>query len=99
MAYEVTTTGDFGAATGAAMATFLASNATVQVSVATTDDSTHEAHGSVTVTLQAGASYELGTDAAATVAVRGRRQRGADGRGDDRRHDAGGGRDARRGYL
>ena len=68
--YEVTASGNFGVTTGAATATFPASNATVQVSVATTDDSTHEAHGSVTVTLQAGASYELGTDAAATVAVR-----------------------------
>ena len=73
VAYAVTASGDFGATTGADMATFLAGSSTVQVSVATTDDSTHEAHGSVTVTLTAdtGAApaYVLGDSATATVAV------------------------------
>ena len=68
--YEVTASGDFGVATGAATASFPANSATVQVSVPTTDDTAHEAHGSVTVTLQAGAAYTLGTDAAATAAIR-----------------------------
>ena len=73
VAYAVTATGDFGAATGAGTATFLANSATVQVSVDTTGDSTHEAHGSVTVTLTAdtGAdpAYVLGDPSAATAAV------------------------------
>ena len=68
--YEVTASGDFGVTTGAGTATFLANSATVQVSVATTGDTTHEAHGSVTLTLQARpAAYALGTDDAATAAV------------------------------
>ena len=53
VAYAVTATGDFGVTTGASTATFLADSATVQVSVATTGDSAHETHGSVTVTLTA----------------------------------------------
>ena len=73
VAYAVTATGDFGVATGAGTATFLADSATVQVSVATTGDGTHEAHGSVTVTLTAdgGAdpAYLPGDPAAATAAV------------------------------
>ena len=73
VAYAVTATGDFGAATGAGTATFLANNATVQVSVATTGDSAQEAHGSVTVTLTAdtGANpaYLLGDPSTATAAV------------------------------
>ena len=73
VAYEVAATGDFGVATGASTATFLANNATVQVSVATTGDSTHEAHGSVTLTLTADTSadpaYLLGDPSAATAAV------------------------------
>ena len=74
VAYEVTATGDFGAATGAGTATFPADSATVQVSVDTTGDSIHEAHGSVTATLTAdtGAdpAYLLGAPATATAAVR-----------------------------
>ena len=73
VAYEVAVTGDFGVAAGAGTATFLADSATVQVSVATTGDGTHEAHGSVTVTLTAdtGAdpAYLPGDPATATVAV------------------------------
>ncbi len=69
-AYEVTSSGDFGAATGAGTATFPANSAAVQVSVATTDDSVHEAHGSVTLTLAEDAdAYELGSQAASTAAV------------------------------
>ncbi len=74
VAYEVTATGAFGAATGAGTATFPANGATVRVSVATTGDGAHEAHGSVTVALTAdtGAdpAYLLGDPAAATAAVR-----------------------------
>ena len=70
VAYDVTATGDFSAATGADTATFLANDATVQVSVATTGDDTHEAHGSVTQTLTAdtGAdpAYLLGAPATVT---------------------------------
>ena len=73
VAYEVTATGDFGVTTGAGTATFLANSATVQVSVATTGDSTHETHGSVTVTLTADTSadpaYLLGDPSTATAAV------------------------------
>ena len=73
-AYAVTASGDFGVTTGAGTATFLANNATVQVSVATTGDSTHEAHGSVTLTLTADTAadpaYLPGDPAAATAAVR-----------------------------
>ena len=67
--YEVTATGDFGVTTGAGTATFLANNSTVRVSLATTGDGVHEAHGSVTLTLQADAAYALGADAAATATI------------------------------
>ena len=71
VAYEVTASGNFGVMTGAGTATFLANAATVQVSLATTDDTTAEADGSVTLTLQANpVAYELGADAAATAAIR-----------------------------
>ena len=76
VAYAVAATGDFGAATGADTATFLANSATVQVSVATTGDSTHEAHGSMTLTLTLTAdtgtdpAYLPGAPSAATAAVR-----------------------------
>ena len=70
VAYAVTATGDFGVTTGADTATFLANSSTVQVTAATTDDSTHEAHGSVTVTLTANpVAYDLGAEDAATAAV------------------------------
>ena len=73
VAYDVTATGDFGVTTGAATATFLANSATVQVSVDTTGDNTHEAHGSVTVTLTADTgddpAYLLGAPSTATAAV------------------------------
>ena len=70
VAYETTSSGDFGAATGAGTATFPANDAAVQVSVATTDDSVHEAHGSVTLTLTADAdAYKLGSQTASTAAV------------------------------
>ena len=74
VAYAVTATGSFGVTPGAGTATFPASSATVQVTVATTGDGAHEAHGSVTVTLTAdtGAdpAYLLGAPATATAAVR-----------------------------
>ena len=73
VAYAVTATGDFSVTPGAGTASFLANNATVQVSVATTGDDTHEAHGSVTLTLTAdtGAdpAYLPGAPATATAAV------------------------------
>ena len=77
VAYAVTVEGDFGGTTGAGTATFLANNATVQVSVATTGDDTHEAHGSVTVTLTA--------DTAADPALPARRSGDSDGGGGRRR--------------
>ena len=74
VAWEVTSSGDFGAATGAGTATFPADSATVQVSVATTDDGVHETHGSVTLSLTADASADpawlSGDPATATVAVK-----------------------------
>ena len=69
VAYAVTATGDFGAATGAGTATFLANDATVQVSVATTGDATHEAHGAVTLTVLPGNGYRVGTPSAATAKI------------------------------
>ena len=63
----VTEAGDFGA-TGAATVTV--SGATTSYPITTTDDAVDEADGTVTVTLEAGAGYTLGTPAAATVAVR-----------------------------
>ena len=74
VAYAVTASGDFGAATGSTTARFPANSATVQVAVATTGDSAHEAHGSLTLTLTAdtGAdpAYLLGDPATATATVR-----------------------------
>ena len=74
VAWEVTATGDFGVTTGEGTATFPANSSTVQVSLTTTDDGAHEAHGSVTLTLTAdtGAdpAYLLGDPATATAAVR-----------------------------
>ena len=71
--YEVTAIGDFGAATGADTATFLAGSPTVRVSVDTTGDGAHEAHGSVTLTLTADTSADpawlLGDPSTATAAV------------------------------
>ena len=74
VAYETTATGDFGVTTGAGTATFPASSPTVQVSLTTTGDGAHEAHGSVTLTLTADTSadpaYLLGDPSTATAAVR-----------------------------
>ena len=68
--YEVTASGDFGVTPGAGTATFPANSATVQVSVSTTGDTTDEADGSVTLTLQANPiAYALGADDTATVTV------------------------------
>ena len=73
VAYAVTATGNFGVTPGAGTATFPANSATVQVTVATTGDSAHETHGTVTVTLTADTStdpaYLLGDPATATAAV------------------------------
>ena len=70
MDYNVTASGDFGVTPGAGTATFPANSATVQVSVATTGDGAHEAHGSVTVTLTANpVAYDLGNDDAATAEI------------------------------
>ncbi len=67
--YEVTSSGDFGVATDAGVATFPANSSTVRVSESTAGDGAHEAHGSVTLTLQAGAGYAVGTPDAATARV------------------------------
>ena len=74
--YETTARGDFGVAPGAGTATFPAGDATVRVSVPTTDDGTHEPHGSVTLALTltvdtaAASAYLPGDPAVATAAVR-----------------------------
>ena len=74
VAWETTASGDFGAATGAGTATFPVDGATVQVSVATTDDGVHETHGSVTLSLTADTGADPawlpGDPATATVAVK-----------------------------
>lgn len=63
----VSESGDFGAS-GAA--TVVVSGATATYSVTTTDDSTNEADGSVTATLQVGQGYTVSSSqGAATVAV------------------------------
>ena len=73
VAWAVTATGDFGVATDAGTATFPANDSTVRVSLATTGDDTHEAHGSVTLTLTADTGVDpawvLGDPSAATAAV------------------------------
>ena len=102
VAYEVAATGDFGVTTGAGTATFLANSATVQVSVATTGDATHEAHGSVTVTLtedtSADPAYLLGAPSTAAAAVGRRRRLAGDRLGDGHGH-ADGRRDADREHV
>ena len=71
--YEITATGDFGATTGAGTATFPANSATAQVSVGTTGDGVHEAHGSVALALAEDTgddpAYLRGTPSEATAAV------------------------------
>ena len=103
--YEVTATGDFGVAAASATATFLANESTVRVSVATTDDEVHEAHGSVTVTLTADGGrqprisarrYDDG-DGGGSGRRRLAGDRGGDGHGHgDGRRDADGGSDGHR---
>ena len=58
--------GDFGAV---GPATVTVSGATTTYTITTTDDSTDEADGSVTVTLQGGSGYTVGSKSSATVAV------------------------------
>ena len=71
VAWRTTASGDFGAATGAGTATFPANSSTTQVSVATTDDGAHEAHGSVTLSLIPNPDvYDLGVEASTTAMVK-----------------------------
>ncbi len=65
---KITQTGDYGAATGTRTVTVPVSG-TVTFTVATTNDSTDEADGSVTATLIDGADYDLGTTKTATVNI------------------------------
>ncbi len=64
----VSQSGDYGATTGSRTVT-VPTSGSVLLTVGTTDDSTDEADGSVTVTLVDGVDYDLGTSRAATVAV------------------------------
>ncbi|MCY3926444.1 MAG: S8 family serine peptidase, partial [bacterium] len=65
----VAQTGDFGVATGSRTVA-VPTSGSVQLAVATADDSADEADGSVTVTLDSGKGYTVsGTEGAATVAV------------------------------
>ncbi|MCY3786546.1 MAG: DVUA0089 family protein, partial [bacterium] len=65
----VAQTGDFGVATGSRTVA-VPTSGSVQLAVATLDDSDDEADGSVTVTLDSGKGYTVsGTEGAATVAV------------------------------
>ena len=65
----VSQSGDFGVTTGARPIT-IGPGGTATLSIATTDDATGEADGSVTVTLSPGAGYAVSaTQGAATVAV------------------------------
>ena len=99
---SISETGDMcrGSCAGATTsASIPAGNAWTNLFVKTSDDSDHEADSVVTVTLAANAAYELGTDHSAEVTVEDGRQRGADGHGDDRRHDAHGGRYAEGGRI
>ncbi len=65
---KITQTGDYGAATGTRTVT-IPVGGTVTFTVATTNDSTDEADGSVTATLIDGADYDLGTTKTATVNI------------------------------
>ena len=64
----VSQSGDYGATTGSRTVT-VPTSGSATLTVATVDDSTDEADGSVTVTLVDGVDYDLGTNQAATVAV------------------------------
>ena len=65
----VTQQGDYGASTGTKTVT-VPTSGTKTYTVATTGDNTDEAHGSVTVTLNAGSGYTVSSSrGAATVAV------------------------------
>ena len=64
----VSASGDYGATTGQRTVTVPATGSAT-LTVSTTDDSADEADGSVTATLVDGASYDLGTNQAATVGV------------------------------
>ena len=66
---NVAQSGDFGATTGAQTVT-IPTSGTYTLSVATSDDSTEEADGSVTATVNAGTGYTVSSSAgAATAAV------------------------------
>ncbi len=69
VAVTLTQTGDHGAATGSRTVTIPASG-TYTLTVATTDDSTDEADGTVTATVSTGTGYTVSSSAgAATIAV------------------------------
>ncbi|MCY3786751.1 MAG: hypothetical protein OXG47_08525, partial [bacterium] len=64
----VTQTGDYGVSTGT-RTVVIPTSGTKSVTVATVGDSTDEADGSVTLTLQAGSGYSVASQGAATVTV------------------------------
>ncbi|MCY4068822.1 MAG: hypothetical protein OXE79_06935 [Acidimicrobiaceae bacterium] len=64
----VATTGDYGVTAGSRTVT-IPTSGTATLTLATTDDNTDEANGSVTATLVDGAAYDLGSTVTATVNV------------------------------
>ena len=66
----VTEVGDYIKGTAPTNVTFPAGSATASLSVPTDDDSVDEAHGRITVTLQSGTGYSLGSPTSSSVTVR-----------------------------
>ncbi|MCY4294016.1 MAG: aryl-sulfate sulfotransferase, partial [Acidimicrobiaceae bacterium] len=64
----VATSGSYGVTAGTRTVT-IPTSGTATLTLATTDDSTDEANGTITATLVDGAAYDLGSTATATVAV------------------------------
>ncbi len=67
---RVTATGEFGITPHTSTATFPANRSTTQLLLITVNDGAHEAHGSLTVTVQPGNGYTVGTPGAATATIR-----------------------------
>ncbi len=68
VAVTVTTTGDFGVTAGSRTVT-IPTSGTATLTLATTDDSTDEANGTITAMLVDGTAYDLDSASSATVAV------------------------------
>ena len=65
----ITTSGDFGVSAGAQTVTITGGTSSATLTLATTDDSTDEADGSVTATLAAGSGYTIGQLSSQTAQV------------------------------